>query len=1243
MKFFTVILNRWLIFGLLVIVLPVVAGTFAYRSLPKEGEPEISAPVAIIVTVFAGASPNEIESLVTTPLEEELSDLKDVKEMRSSSAEGVSVIVIDFQAEADLERSLQKVREKVTDARKELPDEAEDPEVNEVSFSDIPIMIASVVGDIDPVRLRKLTEAVADELETLPEVLGANVAGGLLREIQIYLDPQRLDQFGLTIQDVYQAVQQSDVNIPGGQVNVQGRRLLLRTLTEIKHPADYARVPLIRKDDRVVFLSDVGTVVDGHSEDVTYSRVNGLASASIAIRKRNGANILETTTKVRAKLKELEKTFPAGVYTTITAEKAKFIKQGFDQMNNSAVVGLIIVIVVLYFAMGLRNSVITSLSIPLSLLLTFVFLKVFGMSNNDMVRFSLVLCIGMLVDNAIIVVENVYHHFQLGKDRIAAVIDGTAEIALPVISATLTTMAAFLPMLLMTGVTGEYMGFLPKTVTIALSASLVAALVAGPLILSRFMKRTTRKGQIVSPEEDLKRLKRIYVRAVSWALNHRGIVVCIIIASLGAAVSLVALNLVKVEMFPDADFDYIYITVETPRGTQIEITDAIAKKVEKIVRDNVPEAVQVVATVGQRGQSAYEYSLETTTVSHYAEITVELKDGKEYARQSHHQIEDRIRPLLEKIPGADIKFRAIQWGPPTAAPVLVKIVGPEIPVLRSLTAQVREVMQGIDGIVDLQDDFSDAAPELRVSVDRPRAAAMGIPLESVAVTLTGATAGLDVRDFRDEQDVSRKYDLKVRYTPESRESPRMLDTIKLRSNTGELVPLSTIARARQGEGLNSIRHSDRRRIVRVSANNRGRSAVDITRELIDKLNRLTLPAGYKFDFSGEYEETAESFESLGLAYIIAAMLIFTLLVSQFDSLAQPFAILVTLPLSIVGAMVGLYVTGNNFSIMSFIGLVGLSGIVVNDAIVLVDCINRTRRTGMNMFEAIVIGGQQRLRPIISTTVSTVGGILTLTITDELWEGLGVVIIFGICFATVLTLVVVPVMYSLFEGMRYYMVSAFRGPRWPEAPQGSSYYFSRRRFARVAAAGVIVIQVLVLGYGAAVAVPALRQSFAETVFQAPSLLKLAIEITVYGLEIILKAIGVLALLLIPTWVGLIYLMAKRSREGYYVDITPEGVSIGSPVDRFFMETAQISRIKPSAFFPKIPSISIYGAGRKVVLRKLMPHNGMPQKQPLLSWLAAAAPMRKDIREGMLNLKHSLDTLLAEKEHGVRATDRSHHSN
>jgi hypothetical protein len=428
--------------------------------------------------------------------------------------------------------------------------------------------------------------------------------------------------------------------------------------------------------------------------------------------------------------------------------------------------------------------------------------------------------------------------------------------------------------------------------------------------------------------------------------------------------------------------------------------------------------------------------------------------------------------------------------------------------------------------------------------------------------------------------------------------------------------LSTIARFHQDKGLNSIRHSDRRRIVRVSANNRGRSAVEITQELIEKLNQVALPEGYSFDYSGEYEETAESFESLGLAYIVAAILIFTLLVYQFDSLAQPFAILTSLPLSIVGAMVGLYVTGNDFSIMSFIGLVGLSGIVVNDSIVLVDCINRMRQSGLNLFDAIVAGGQQRLRPIISTTVSTVGGILTLTITDELWEGLGVVIIFGICFATVLTLVVVPVMYSIFEGMRYSILSAFRGPRWKEAPEGVSYFFSRRRYARLAAVLFLGVQLVVLTAGFSATVPPLIATISQTPFQAPSMLKLGFELAVFGMEILLKIFLLTGGSLIPTWVGLIYLMSKRSREGYFVDITPAGVTIGSPVDRFFLKKEAITKIEVG---PILPSISIYSGKRRVVVRKLIQDSRTAREKPLRSWLSAKAPARTEVRDSMRSLK------------------------
>ena len=357
-----------------------------------------------------------------------------------------------------------------------------------------------------------------------------------------------------------------------------------------------------------------------------------------------------------------------------------------------------------------------------------------------------------------------------------------------------------------------------------------------------------------------------------------------------------------------------------------------------------------------------------------------------------------------------------------------------------------------------------------MTVDREKSASLGIPLDQLAMTLRGATAGLDIREFQDEMDVSKKYDVRVRFSPASRTTPRMLENVKVRSDTGMLVPLANIAGFSQGPGIRKIGHVDRRRVVRVSARNEGRPAVEISKELIGQLSTFELPQGYTLDFSGEQQETEESFASLKLAYLIAFILIFALLVTQFNSYFQPLAIMTALPLSIVGAMLGLLVTGNNFSIMSFVGLVGLTGIVVNDSIVLVDCINNKRKEDMGIFDAVVAAGQQRLRPIVSTTLSTIGGIITLTITDKLWEGLGVVIIFGIGLATVLTLVVVPVMYSLFEGLGYYAISAFKGPRFQSMPQGTSFFLSRRRRAKFWVALIALAQTAAFAAGGYVLVP-----------------------------------------------------------------------------------------------------------------------------------------------------------------------------
>jgi len=1228
MNVFRFILRYSRIFTLLAVVLPIAAGVVAYQNLPKEGSPEIVVPVAIVITPYVGASPTEVENLVTNPIEEEIADISDIKELSSFSFSGYSIVVVQFEVDVDMEEMLQKVRDKVSRARRVLPNGIEEPEIEEINLSEIPIMIVSIVGDMDPIRLKRLAEDVADELRLLPEVLDTDVAGGLTREIQIYLDPDRLNQYGLTILDVANAIGKSDISIPGGEITVSNRKFVLRTLTEVKQVTDYARVPLIEQGDRVVFLGDVAEIVDGHEEDITYSRVQGRSSVSIAVKKRLGANILESSKKIREKLKELEKSFPAGVHSVVTADQSKYIKQGFKAMTNSALSGLFVVVCVLYFALGLRNSIITSFAIPLSLLITFILLNLFGLSNNDMVRFSLVLCIGLLVDNAIIVVESAYHHYQLGKDRLTAVIDGVSEIALPVISATLTTVSAFLPMLLMSGMMGKFMGFMPKTVAIALFSSLIVALVSNPLILSRFMKQTVKKGRVVRPEEDLRRWKALYVRFVVLALNHRLAVVLIMLLGLAGVAGLFGLKIIKIEMFPEADFDYIYITVDTPPGTDVSVTDEVAKQVERIINDNVPEAVRVVSSIGYRGQSAYEVSLGGIQ-SNYAEITVELLDSKEFKRASDKEIKRRIRPKLDPIPGANIRFRPIQWGPPTGSPINLKIYGNDLTMLSRISEDVKEILGHIPGAIEIKDDFTNAAPELKVEVDRAAAAALGVPLSAVSQSLRGATAGLKIKEFRDEDDISKKYDLMVRFSPESRSSVEMLEKIRVRSLRGRLVPLSNFARVTQGPGINVLRHIDRQRVVTITAQNQDRSAVEITRDLQAKLANYELPPGYTFSYAGDVMETEESFASLRLAYVVAFIIILTILVAQFNSFFQPFAIMMSLPLSVVGAVVGLLVTGNNFSVLSFIGLVGLSGIVVNDSIILVDRINRMRREGQNLYEAIVSAGQHRLRPIISTTLTTMGGLVTLTITDKMWEGLGVVIIFGIAFATLLTLVVVPVMYTLFDGLGYHLTSALRGPRWKESPEGRCFFLTRRRWARIKAAFILLVQGGLLAGGIYYAAPWFVERYQAEVIQAPTLLKLVLEAGVVYFTLILEAGGLLLALLTPTWLGLLYLAWLRSTEGYYIEVTPEGMTVSSPLEKLFVPRDQIRKVRYSSITGRL----IVKAGpRRLRIRDVVEEHRTPGKVPLLTWLNSPRPSRRQVRDGLKNLQQALKGIMGDGRPG-----------
>lgn len=1191
MRYFSFLLRYWRIFTLFGIIMPVVCGSLAYIYIPKEGEPEVDIGACVVLTPYPGASPREIESLITRPLEEALDELDDVDSVRSNSMEGASLVFVRFEVDADIDLMLQRVKEAVTDAEEDIPDEAMDTVVQEIDFSKLPQMIISVSGDFGLARLKEIGEEIEDELNRLPHVLSTKITGGLTREIHVDVDPLLLDAYQLALTDVIEALRQSHISLPSGNVTIARQKLLVRPTSDIREVRQFNDVMVSNRQGRVVHARDIARVVDGFEEDRSFSRLAGQPSVSLSVRRRPGANILETSEVVRGTLAAMKAKLPPGIEIAITADTAKYISKDFQLMASSAFVGLILVIVVLYFFMGLRNAVITAMAIPLSMLFTFLLMFVFGLNNNNMTRFSMVLCIGMLVDNAIVVVENAYFHLQMGKDRRRAVIEGVSEIATPVIAATLTTISAFVPMLLMTGVIGKYMAFMPKVVTLALLSSLVVALVSNPILLARFLK--LKRGQEAAVagasaeeivDQDLPRLRKLYERAVNFALNHRR---GVLLSALGAFfLALLPFQLkglrpgefppalrpcvqalqgswlarlIEVEMFPQVDWDFIYIDVETPPGTEIEVTDRVVRRVEDIIGRHVPETLNLVANVGQKGESAYEISYGNTPQSNFAEVVVELIDSREFARPGHRAIMDRIRPYLEAIPGAKVTFRPIEWGPPKVAPVLVKIEGKEIPVLRRVAETVKEELEQVRGAVQVEDDFSGATPELRAFIDREKAFALGVSPRMLALTMRTALAGFEAVKYRDEMEDNEEFDVVVRLRKDARSSVEDLKRIKVRSASGALVPLGELLDFGLAEGVSTLHHEDLKRVVRVKAQNQDRSAVEITRELMDRMQDKAIPDGYLIDYSGDIEETTKSFRSLGIAYAVAFLLILIVLVAQFNSLVQPFAILTTLPLSFVGAMIGLIVTGNNFTIFGFVGLVGLSGIVVNDAIVLIDCINRQRQAGLDLREAILLAGKQRLRPIVSTTVTTIGGIITLTITDELWEGLGVVIIFGVAFATLLTLVFVPVFYHALEDLAANARAAFT-LRLPAPRRGAGYSLVARRRPWLEYALVAPLQVLWLISGLRGTLGPMLVKHLATPVQAPSILKYLLEgITVHG-AFLLQLLVVLLLYLSPTVLYVLWLRRAFAWEHGQVAVDAEGLHLSDCTGTTSLRWADIRSVR-----------------------------------------------------------------------------------
>ncbi len=1009
------------------LLLIIVAGLYSYAKLPREATPDIQIPYIFVTTTYEGVAPEDMEKLVTIPLERKLKGLEGVEELSSQSDDGESTIAIKFLPSVDIDDALQKVRDKVDQASGDLPSDLEDdPLVTEMNFSDMPIIQVVLSGPFSLKRLKVFAEDLEDRFESIPGVLDARIIGGLEREIHVEFDLDRVGAYKVPFTSMLQAVERGNVNMPGGSMDIGDMRYQVRVPEDFRSPAEIDSIVAFVRDGKPVYLRDVAAIRDHYKDPTSLSRLNGENAVTLQVIKRSGENIIDINDRISAVVEEMRLLLPPTLTISLTADMAEDIRGMVADLENNILTGLILVLCVVLVFIGGRSAVFVSVAIPLSMLITFALLRLLDITLNMVVLFSLILALGMLVDNGIVIVENIYRHMQEGKSRFQAALDGTSEVAWPVITSTLTTVGAFFPMIFWPGIMGEFMAFLPKTVILALTGSLFVALVVNPVLSARYQTaaapRFAGDGKVARSG-----FQRTYAWFLEWSLDHRALVLGVCLAMFfGSALAFARFGK-GVEFFPETEPKRAYANVKLPVGTNLDATDRLIRIIEGVCSEYA-DVRYVIGGTGAATGGSFEGGGSGT---HLGSVTLDFKPIAERDRHSSEIITEVRERLAALITGAELRVEKEDDGPPTGDPVSLEIYGEDMHVLAGIVEQVREVMRGIPGIVDMKDNLVTGKPEIQVRVDKEKAALLGLDAYTVAYTVKAAVNGAKVGVYREGKD---EYDIVAKLPRKDRESVESLRRITVSGPNGEPVPLTTLARVELASGLGVINHKDQKRVVTVSSDVSGRLANDIIRELDAKLKNMPWPRGYTYGFAGEQEEQRKAQEFLSEAFVAAIFLIFMVLVAQFNSLTTPLIVLTSVVLSFIGVFAGLLITGTAFGIiMTGVGVISLAGVVVNNAIVLIDYFEQLKKTGMRTREALLAAGMTRFRPVLLTAVTTILGLLPMALgisfdffkmelvteseSAQWWGPMAVAVIFGLLVATLLTLVVVPVLCSLQDGAR----------------------------------------------------------------------------------------------------------------------------------------------------------------------------------------------------------------------------------
>ncbi len=1103
--------NRTSVIILAVIIM--IFGVLSYVTMPKESYPEVVVPQVYVGTVYPGNSPVDMENLITRPIEKELKSVAGVKKINSTSIQDYSTIIVEFNTGVEISKAIQDVKDAVDKSKSELPTDLDkDPDVFELDFNEIPIMFINLAGNFDLSELKAYAEYLQDEIEKLPEISYAQIQGALEREIRINADLYKMKATQVSFNDIAQAVSSENITMSGGNILAGDYRRSIRVVGEFQDVAEIENIIIKSEGEQVVYLRDVATVEDTYEEAESYARSSGLPVVTLNVVKRSGKNILDASVKIKEILNKAQtKRFPEALDITITNDQSRQIKFMVSNLENSIISGVILVVLVLLFFMGLRSAIFVGIAIPLSMFISFIVLGVFGVTLNMMVLFSLILALGMLVDNGIVVIENIYRLLEEGYPLKRAIKEGVGEIAWPIIASTATTVAAFLPLAFWQGLMGSFMKYLPITLIIVLSASLFVGLVINPAIAVIFAKLDTDESKVnrknlitagafllfsvpfyatgiftmanilaiigifilvniffLNPASSwfqnkaLVALENAYEKLINFALRGWrpyvlfGGTIFLLIFS----IFLVGVSNLKVEFFPDNEPNYVNVFIQKPIGTDIEETNEFTKVLEdKIIQLMQPYDFMVDAVIAQVGEGTTDPNEGPSqgVSPNRAKITVSFKEFEYRNGQSTSDLLEAIRTEVQGYAGVQITVDKDAAGPPVGAPINIEVSGEDYERLITIAEQLKIYLAeaNIPGVEELKTDLQLGKPELLVDVDREKARRFGLSTLDIASELRTALFGLEVSKYKDGED---DYPIQLRLKDEQRYDLEALKDKAVTSNQeGNVrqIPISAVADLEYSSSFGSVKRKDLDRVISISSNvKEGYNANEIVAQLKTLVQTFDIPEGFQVKFTGEQEEQQESSNFLMNAFLLALFMVFLIIVTQFNSLSAPIVIMFSVLFSTIGVFLGLVIFKMDFIIlMTGIGIISLAGVVVNNAIVLIDYTNllRSRRKadlGLEeeeklpndeFLKCIAEAGKTRLRPVLLTAITTVLGLIPLAtglnidffklLSDfdpNIYFGgdnvaffgpMAWTVIFGLTFATFLTLVIVPVMYLLTDKLK----------------------------------------------------------------------------------------------------------------------------------------------------------------------------------------------------------------------------------